>query len=173
MNGFILLIPFLLIRFGLLSILNKGAIKRAAYFPPVIESEILAYFIYQISNIVIFVYLCFLTIIIEFSYIFYAGVIVYFLGLILCASSIINFAVPSDEGLNSNGLYSFSRNPMYLSYFVFFGGCALLTQSLILSVSVLIFIISTHWIILSEERWCIEKFGESYKQYMKKVRRYI
>lgn len=34
MNGFFLLIPFLMIRFGLLSYLNKDAVRRAAYFAP-------------------------------------------------------------------------------------------------------------------------------------------
>lgn len=173
MNGFLLLIPFLLIRFGLLSILNKGAIKRAAHFPSMSGNEILAYWIYQISNVAIFVYLCFLKVIIESSWQFYTGLIIYVFGLMLCAISIVNFSVPSNEGLNLNGLYQFSRNPMYLSYFIYFVGCALLTQSLLLYGFVLIFQITSHWIVLSEERWCIEKFGEAYKQYMKKVRRYI
>ena len=43
MNGFLLLIPFLLIRFGIPSILNKGAIQRAAHFPPMFGNEKLAY----------------------------------------------------------------------------------------------------------------------------------
>lgn len=62
---------------------------------------------------------------------------------------------------------------MYVAYFICFIGMALLTQSLILLCIVVIFQISAHWIILSEEKWCMEKFGESYKQYMKRVRRYI
>mgnify|MGYP000878510572 CR=1 FL=1 len=173
MNGFLLLIPFLLIRFGLLSVLNKGAVKRAAYFAPVVGNEILAYWIYQASNAAIFVCLCFLRVIIDFSWMCYMGIIAYILGLILCSISITNFANPSNEGFNSNGLYRFSRNPMYLAYFIFFSGCALLTQSMILGGIVLIFIICSYWIILSEERWCIEKFGESYRQYMKRVRRFI
>lgn len=59
------------------------------------------------------------------------------------------------------------------SNLIYFIGCALLTQSLALYGVVLIFQISSHWIIISEERWCIEKFGKEYKQYMKEVRRYI
>lgn len=173
MNGFLLLIPFLLIRFGIPSILNKGAIQRAAYFPQRFGNEKLAYGVYQISNIAIFMYLCFLTVKMDFSLQFYLGLISYLLGLILCTISIINFAMPSNSGLNINGFYKFSRNPMYLSYFVCFVGCAMLAQSLMLFGIVLIFQISSHWIILSEERWCIERFGEAYKQYMKKVRRYI
>lgn len=173
MNGFLLLIPFLLIRFALLSKLNRGSIKRAAHFPTMQGNEILAYWIYQISNVAIFVYLCFLTVTIENSWIFIVGIVAYLLGLLLCTISIINFASPLEDGLNCNGIYGFSRNPMYLSYFFLFMSCSLLTQSLILCEIVLIFQISSHWIILSEERWCIEKFGETYKQYMKNVRRYI
>ena len=173
MKGFLLLIPFLMIRFGLLSLLDKGAVKRAAYFAPLSGNEIIAYWVYQISNLAIFIYLCFLTVRIEFSWIFCAGLFVYVIGLVFCAVSIVNFTKPSDNGLNSNGLYRFSRNPMYVAYFIYFAGCALLTQSLLLFGIVAVFQISSHWIILSEEKWCIETFGEEYRQYMKKVRRYI
>ena len=38
---------------------------------------------------------------------------------------------------------------------------------------VIMFQISAHWIILSEERWCLDRFGEAYEEYMKKVRRYF
>ncbi|MFZ2538625.1 MAG: methyltransferase [Oscillospiraceae bacterium] len=173
MSGFILLIPFILIRFGLLSIFNKKAIKRAAYFAPLIEKEQVAYWFYQISNIAIFVYMFFLKIDIEQSFLFYISIIIYVFGVILLALSVINFASPSQEGLNLNGLYRLSRNPMYVAYFIYFIGCVLLTQSLILLGFVLVFQITAHWIILSEERWCVKKFGEDYTQYVKKVRRYI
>ncbi len=173
MSGFFLLIPFFLIRFGLLSHLSRSAVKRAAYFPPVVGNEKTAYWIYQISNIALIVYLCFLTVNIDFSWLFAAGAAVYISGLFFCAVSMINYSAPSTSGLNSGGLYRYSRNPMYVSYFLCFSGCVLLTKSFPLGGIVLIFMISTHWIILSEERWCLEKFGESYEQYMKKVRRYL
>lgn len=172
-NGFLLLIPFLLIRFGFLSILSKGAVKRAAYFPPMNGSEVPAYWIYQISNAAIFICLWFLTVKIEGMWLFVAGLVIYLAGLVLCAVSMLDFSAPSETGFNYNGVYRFSRNPMYVSYFVYFLGCAVLTRSLILYGFVLIFQITSHWIILSEERWCIEKFGEVYRQYMKKVRRYL
>lgn len=173
MNGCILLIPFLLIRFTLLLNLDKGASKRAAHFPLMKGNEVIAYWIYQFSNIFIFIYLFFLTVTINLTWTSIAGAIIYLIGIGLCTVSIINFASPLVNGLNSNGIYRLSRNPMYLSYFLIFIGCSLLTRSLVLYVGVLLFQITTHWIILSEERWCIEKFGNPYIQYMKKVRRYI
>jgi hypothetical protein len=54
MNSFITVIPLILIRFGLLSILDKEALKRAAFFAPLIGKEKVAYWVYQTSNILIF-----------------------------------------------------------------------------------------------------------------------
>ena len=173
MNGFLLLIPFLLIRFGVLSHLDRAAVKRAAFFAPMAGKEIAAYWIYQLSNAAIFIVLFFLKVPIDFSLQFWWGTLFYLLGLVLCTASVIDFAAPSGEGLNQNGLYRFSRNPMYLSYFILFMGCALLTHSVLLGGIDIIFQLSSHWIILSEERWCIGRFGDAYRQYMKRVRRYI
>lgn len=172
MNPFITVIPLILIRFGLLSILDKEALKRAAFFAPLIGKEKVAYWIYQTSNILIFVYLYFLKITTN-PYWFNVGLVIYGLGVLLCVVSVSNFAKPAKNGINFKGLYQFSRNPMYVAYFIYFLGCVLLTQSLILLAILIVFQISTHWIILSEERWCVKRFGKEYINYMTKVRRYI
>lgn len=173
MNGFLLLIPFLFIRFPLLFLLNRKAIQRAAHFAPLQGKEKFAYYIYQISNIGILVYPFFLTVKVDFSWQFYMGLICYILGLCLCVITMACFSSPDNTGLNTNGIYKFSRNPMYIAYFICFVGIDLINQSMILLGLILVFQISAHWIILAEERWCIEKFGMEYKQYMKSVRRYI
>ena len=173
MNGFILLLPFFLIRFGFLSLLNKKAVQRAAHFAPVQGKEVIAYWIYQISTVGIILYPLFLHIKVDFSILFCTGLIFYGVGLVALFITIINFSFPNDIVLNTKGIYRFSRNPMYVSYFFYFVGMALLTLSVLLFCMVLIFQISAHWIILAEERECIKKFGISYEQYMKKVRRYL
>ena len=171
--GFILLIPFFLFRFGLLSILNKETVKRAAYFAPLLNKEKTAYYIYQISNIFIIIYLFFLKIKTSPTWLFFIDLFIYIFGAFLLMISIINFSYPSKKGINKNGIYKISRNPMYLSYFIFFFGCVLITQSLLLLAFVILFIITSHVIIISEERWCINEFGKEYLDYMKKVRSYI
>jgi len=173
MSGFWLLLLFLIVRFGLLSIIKREAILRAGYFAPVQKSEKVAYYIYQLSNIILLICLIVSSIKIDFSLQFYLGLSLFTVGILLCAISVVCFAFPNAEGLNINGIYKFSRNPMYVAYFVCFLGMSLLTQSLIMLIIVLIFQISAHWIIVSEERWCLEKFGKSYEDYIKAVRRYI
>ncbi|MBS6640383.1 MAG: isoprenylcysteine carboxylmethyltransferase family protein [Clostridiaceae bacterium] len=173
MNGFILLIPFLLVRFGLIRVIDRQAVVRAAYFPPRIGAERAAYMIYQLANAVVMIGLLFFSVRMERSWLCGTGAACYLLGLLLCIASVIDFAAPSDSGFHENGVYRFSRNPMYVSYDLLFAGCALLVQSWLLGCFVFLFVISSHWIILSEERWCIQAFGAPYRAYMKRVRRYF
>ena len=172
MNAFWLAMPLLAVRFGLLAALDKAALKRAAFFPPLIGSEKWAYLAYQIANVFLFVYLLFLKIRTD-GFLSGIGLAVYGLGLAVCIASMFGFARPEKNGINLIGLYRFSRNPMYMGYFIYFLGCALLTHSIVLLVSLIVFQVSTHWIILSEERWCIQEFGKDYMSYMEKVRRYL
>ena len=169
----LLLAPFFLIRFTLLFLLDKTAVRRAAHFAPMETSEKPSYWLYQLSNAAIFICMFFLQVKFAPRYLFIAGVIIYLAGNLLLVISMFNFAHPSANGINLKGLYRVSRNPMYIAYFVYFLGCALLTQSLILFALVLVFQVSSHQIILAEERWCIKSFGEEYLQYMKKTKRYI
>ena len=172
MNGALLLIPLLLIRFGLLGVLDKDGLKRAAHFAPLVGMEETAYWVYQISNTGFFVYLFFLKIEPD-SHWFYSGLATYGLGVLLCIASVSAFAKPAENGINRDGFYRISRNPMYVAFFVYFLGCVLLTRSLLLLAILIVFQISAHWIILSEERWCIKKFGLEYGKYMNEVRRYL
>lgn len=172
MNAFLLIIPIFLIRFGLLKMMNKDALSRAAFFAPLEGSEKAAYLFYQFSNAFIILYSLFLKIQTK-PPLFFIALFIYLLGISVLIIATVNFAKPGQSGINTNGLYKISRNPMYIGYFIYFLSCVLLTHSILLLISLLVFQISAHWIILSEERWCINKFGKEYVNYMSKVKRYI
>lgn len=171
MNAFLALIPVIFIRYVLLGIINSEALKRAAFFSEMIGFEKAAYWLYQISTILLFLYLIFLKIVFS-PPLFYAGLVVYGLGIVVFAVSTYDFA-RSKNGLAAKGLYRLSRNPMYIGYFFSFLGCVLMTRSLILLCILIVFQVSAHWVIRAEERWCIGKFGKDYVTYMKNVRRYL
>lgn len=172
MNAFTLVVPLLLIRFALLATINPVAIKETAKFAPLIGREKIFYYMYQLTTIILIVYPLFLRI--HFNYnINYLGFGIYLTGLLVLLFSLVDFAKPSQNTLRVNGIYRYSRNPMYLGYFFFFLGCVLITQSVYLLLTLILFQLSTHFIILSEERWCEEYFGREYEKYKQKVRRYI
>ena len=172
MSAFVTAIPIIIIRYAFLNILNKEALKRAAYFAPLVGRERIAYWVYQVTTLFIMVDLILLKIKVDSDW-FYIGVVTYSFGLVLYAISMLDYARPKANGINVNGLYRISRNPMYIAYFICLFGCVLISNSWTLFTLLIVFQISSHWIILSEERWCIKKFGEEYMRYMDKARRYI
>lgn len=97
----------------------------------------------------------------------------FYTGLCLCAATMTVYAFPDNKGLNTNGIYRFSRNPRYVGYFICLTGMSILTSSLMLFCIILVFQISAHWIFLAEELECTQWFGVAYIQYMKRVRRYV
>ncbi len=172
MNAVFVIIPLLVVRYGLLALLDRRAFRRAAHFAPLIGKEKTAFWFYQLSTVALTLYPCFLRITTDAVWLV-AGSAVYGLGILLCIASVISYAKPKENCVNVSGVYRISRNPMYLAYFVYFLGCVLLTRSLLLFAILLVFQLSTHWIILSEERWCVETFGGDYIEYMRRVRRYL
>lgn len=171
--GFLLLLPFFLIRFLLLSRLDQQALGRAAHFAPMPKTEKGFYWLYQVTSIMIFILILVLPIKRSPSSIYYMGLLIYLFGLLALTASIISFASCDNTGFNCSGVYRFSRNPMYAAYFIFFIGCAILLHSWLLLAVVLLFQMAAHRIILAEENWCIQHFGGKYLDYMKKVRRYF
>ena len=74
----------------------------------------------------------------------------------------------------SNGLYKYSRNPMYLGVMTTVLGEAIyFHQTILLRYVVILFIIFHLVVVLIEEPHLAQKFGEEYKQYKKKTRRWF
>ena len=80
---------------------------------------------------------------------------------------------PPDR-LVTDGLFRISRNPMYLGFNLTLLGCALLLGSASPFAVVLVFLIITdRWYIAYEERVMTRTFGEDYRAYCKRVRRWL
>jgi protein-S-isoprenylcysteine O-methyltransferase Ste14 len=74
----------------------------------------------------------------------------------------------------SSGLYKYSRNPMYLGVITTVAGQGIFFQySILLWYALSLFIIFTLVVIFIEEPHLEEKFGEEYKSYKKRTRRWL
>jgi len=104
------------------------------------------------------------------------GLVLYTLGILIAALGLYSYAHHS--GLVTTGIHRFSRNPGYVGWtLVMFGLCAIGWSNSIWSVLFLVYTLITplyfHWTVLLEEKFLTEKYGESYRAYLKNSSRYF
>jgi protein-S-isoprenylcysteine O-methyltransferase Ste14 len=74
----------------------------------------------------------------------------------------------------TDGVYAFTRNPMYVGMALIFAGVAIRFDSLVaLVVLPLVLLWVRTQVIAREERYLTGKFGENYLAYTRKVRRWL
>ena len=109
------------------------------------------------------------------------GITLILLNLIISATSLINLrdswrvGVLEDQKteLVTSGIYQFSRNPYFASYFTMFAAYTVMTQSLILLALSTIGFLVTHKMVLKEEKYLFSMHGDDYLQYKNSVPRYL
>lgn len=75
--------------------------------------------------------------------------------------------------LRVNGLFGFSRNPMYVGVYATMLAAVLSTLNPVLLVVAILIVAVHHGIVLAEERCLLQTFGRQYEDYCCRVRRYL
>ena len=104
---------------------------------------------------------------------FYIGLAVFLLGLIINMTATINFVTTPIKEPVIKGIYRYSRHPMYLAMLLIYLGVGIAATSWIF------LFVSVAWLVLirlgvvGEESYCLEKYGNAYRDYMSKTPRWI
>ena len=101
------------------------------------------------------------------------GTILYILGLVGLIIAILNFRNTPLGQPATGGLYRLSRHPQILMLFVLFMGICVALGSWLALLVLMISKLVQHLGILAEEEVCLERYGDSYRAYMKRVPRYF
>lgn len=102
------------------------------------------------------------------------GTVILFLSTFKLNKDLV-FGLSSSENhkLQTKGVFSISRHPFYLGFiFILFSSCLFNPHY----INILAFIgawIIHHFIMIKEEQFLSSKYGEEYRQYAKRVKRYI
>jgi protein-S-isoprenylcysteine O-methyltransferase Ste14 len=104
---------------------------------------------------------------------FYVGLPITLIGFITGIIVILNWAASPRGEPVTNGLYRYSRHPMYVTSFVFFLGVSIATASWVFLVFTILLIAASFYFAPIEERSCLEKYGDAYREYMNRTPRYI
>ena len=108
-----------------------------------------------------------------------SGLIV--ISIISLLLTLIHFRKSLRFGMNSNnlgqlitsGVFLISRNPFFVSLELYFWGIAVQIPSPFFIGFALLATVSIHFFILKEEKFMRENYGEEYKKYANRVRRYF
>lgn len=70
--------------------------------------------------------------------------------------------------------YAYSRNPIYLGWFLFIAGMGVRSASVLVLLIAVIMILLLYWaVVVQEEEYLANKFGEEYLSYKRRVRRWL
>ena len=104
---------------------------------------------------------------------FYVGLFIYLMGTMVMITALVNFySAPAKEPV-TNGIYHYSRHPMYLAFILWFVGVGIATASWIIILVSIILVVPINIGINSEERYCLKKYGDIYQEYLNTVPRWI
>lgn len=104
---------------------------------------------------------------------FYVGLVVFIIGLALMVIATLNFITTPVNQLITKGAYSFSRHPMYLATFFICLGAGISTASWIFILLSLIMALCFYQEALIEERYCLSRYGNAYKEYISRSSRWV
>ena len=107
------------------------------------------------------------------SWFFYIGVFLFVMSMILYEISLFNYASTPVGMPVRKGLYKVSRNPQYICDFFMWIGVGLICFSYLIIILKITGSLIQHWTIVEEEHFCLEKYGEDYKEYFDKTPRYL
>lgn len=170
-NGWILSLIYLAVSYGPMCFGGK-AVKRLVDFSFASTMGKINSFIIMLLIVLLLAYLVFLNI--QFgTVLFYVGLGLFILsGISAITSFIYYFSTPLDQPV-CRGMYRISRNPIYVSMAAMAFGMVLMCHSVIIAILLVILLILQHFIILEEETFCMEKYGESYREFKQRVPRYL
>ena len=89
------------------------------------------------------------------------------------AGTNVNPTLPT-TALVATGPFRFSRNPLYVALTLIYVGLALLANALwVLVLIVPVLLVMHYGVVRREERYLEAKFGDAYRAYCSRVRRYL
>ena len=111
----------------------------------------------------------------------FAGTVVIFLGLLVFCLALISFSsswrvgidTVSPGGLITTGVFSVTRNPIFLSMDLYFLGTFFIYSNPLFLMCFVCVALGFQFQIRQEETFLIERYGDKYRKYMGQVNRYI
>ena len=171
-NGWWFTVSYLIIHFLPIIMYPKNVTKRFITQPESSKTEKSILLITTSLYFGIMIYAIFVPLKINTAW-FGIGLAIYIVGIAFYVIAVDNYArTPLDQPA-VKGLYRVSRNPIHVMSFIAWIGAGIALASWVILTANILMMLLIHVTTLAEERFCIDKYGNSYRDYMKKTPRYF
>jgi len=173
-NAWILMLSYLslFIVFGILDRLRGQKGSSRPMTPPLNEKEKKLDYLAAIAFLASAFYSFFLPLKLGTAWL-YIGLFVYLFGMIFTIVAGTNLTNTPLDRPATKGLYRISRNPIYLGTYLIFIGIGIACASWLVLLLIAVFMVLQDILIAAEERWCLEKYGDAYREYMNRTPKWI
>ncbi|MFZ2055181.1 MAG: isoprenylcysteine carboxylmethyltransferase family protein [Candidatus Aminicenantales bacterium] len=103
----------------------------------------------------------------------YSGLAIFAVALVISIATIFNAASTLEDRPVTKGIYRISRHPIYLSGFLMYTGMGIACASWVVLLCAVLWIVIWSILVPDEERFLIEKYGDSYREYSMETARWI
>jgi protein-S-isoprenylcysteine O-methyltransferase Ste14 len=104
---------------------------------------------------------------------FYTGIAIYLVGLVFFIASMVNIVTTPHGEPFSKGMYRISRHPMTVTGHVMHLGISIATASWVFLLFTVVVIIMWYFLVIPEERGCLDYLGDAYREYMDRTPRWL
>ena len=104
---------------------------------------------------------------------FYAGLAIFLTGLVVLTAATVNFATTAMDVPITRGIYHYSRHPLYLASLLIYFSVGIASASWVFLLVFVVQSVSIRIAAVGEERFCLEKYGEAYREYIDKTPRWL
>jgi protein-S-isoprenylcysteine O-methyltransferase Ste14 len=170
-NAWILVIPILVIFFFAMRATAARESGKAGDFQLTRTENIIANASFYVM-LPMFGYAFFLPLQLDALWL-YSGLTIYLFGIVFTIVAILNFTTSPKDKVITNGLYSFSRNPMEIGMLLMQIGLGITCSSWLYLLLVVVLMILLHANSSAEERFCLYRYGDGYQKYMNRTPRWI
>jgi protein-S-isoprenylcysteine O-methyltransferase Ste14 len=150
----------------------KALYKKSAASPPYNKTEKIISNLGMAVWIILFIYSIFLPLPLG-TPLLYAGIALFVAGLIIVEIAMIPWVKTAIGEPITTGLYRYSRHPIYIGVFVQYIGIGIASASGLFLLLTVIQIALSALVAPAEERFCCEKYGDPYREYMNRTPRWL
>jgi len=104
---------------------------------------------------------------------FYAGLAIFLIGLVVLTNATVNFATTPMDVPITRGIYHYSRHSLYLASLLIYFSVGIASASWVFLLVFVVQSVSIRISAVEEERFCLEKYGDAYREYIDKTPRWL